>query len=1363
MVNIKSSGDVIKQLLDYYRVVRSDLDTKPGTVARDLFVDGPASQLGILYDELGRISDKQSIRLVNGSDLDKLAQNFGLTRKQPSSSSGMSLFTFSSIDSNIDINAGDLVFASNGFSFTVNSGVAITPGSANFFKSIATKFRDQLDFAGIDDEYAALVSVSANTPGTAGNIGAYALNRTNVAGVSHVTNIDPFGGGTDQESESAFKNRILSTFSGSSVGTALGYLNTALVSPNVSDATIIEPGDVLMTRDGTVVSETNDGTKTIVSEGSGGKVDVVVLGSLLVQKTDSFIYRDASNNNDPTDKKNDFVLGQISSDEGKSISRKRIDNISTGILPAQPVDTIVQVAGSSSGSNFAIKTIDEYGRTSGNFELSKDNGVFAGSPWGFDTFKWTSDRISDFGEDRIKGQYNSQDSITYTDVTEISSITQNVSITNENSNVTSNRSIIQLLHYPSNNVTRVFNVNTGEVYIVTNQGIDAELGYNPTGKITISGNTLPSVGDVLQVDYNWVLNYDQYSDYDGLVNTDNIRDVTDSVDWGYSSLIREEKILFELDSEENFFEGRATNPVGTVVSTNKVYESIDSVTRVTVGVFINRLAVVVKYLPEETVSVDSVKINNTTTETYSTDSNDGTFINSTEVENGELINVTTIILPTDAYAVEGDVVLVSLNNKNVFFSNTLSGSFNGNRITIPSELLNTSAGEIYLYVKYISSLTDLFSVPTTSLPASKLGNGYNYFDNSGPKLNRANISRSEHQIVKENLSSQKYISLNLSSTEYSLNEKDILAVIRVSDGYNLWTSGNTGTIEVESSVYNLILSGINSPLENDSVLVIYYAHEVRRFQPFTFNNSLINTFVTQLWENPQTHKYEIDLNKFTSQSSGLTFSIVEPNTDIEVFSITDGYLESGSGHANISSLTADFSSEVDLTKKKVLITGADDSNNDGLYDILSYDLNTNKIKIYNNFNNINETQISILRIADNSELWSLSGTVDYENNVIIFDKPNGTAVGDFVFVNIFNYTNLRQSPTIIAGTITDQVVNSGVITIKGTTLTLVEDAIFTATANGLQQDLSEAIRKHIGLNSNQSLPANIKIAKIMKAENVTTASVTDNTVLSVNATYNVDNSQIKDNVLYSRLMVRNSNLGNFQFILPSTPNNTLDVETHNLPSIGDKIRISFYYVTENDSESLSYTRNGILFTNKRFAFIDRVYIASGFKNSQSTKFTVTLFTQPTLGARYKVYYDYIAPKQNERIVIKYNYNKLIGDVTLNLEETRPINADVLVRGAKTVLLDLIINVVIDPKFTTSTSTVLQNLRDQMTDVLTTNQLEDVIDTVTIINKAESVDGISRARIIYFNKHGNTGSILKYAAAKDEFFASNEITINTETR
>ena len=484
MVRVRTANDIVLSILDFYRTAQPQLDLKPGQVARDILVDGPAVQFARLYEELLRIKDSQSLFLSLGSELDAIASNYGASRRQGSRASGIALFTFNEIEADIPILKGATVNASNGASFQTTNSLTVSVINKNTYRATASRYRAALDFVGIDDEFAVEVAVQATTTGIAGNISRYGLRSTSLPGVSGVTNPSSFAGGSPAENDSAFKRRILGIFSGANTGTETGYKNTVLADPSVVDALIVGPGDTLMTRDGTQVYIAEDGTRTITSEGTGGKVDIYVYGFRLNEVLDSYIYFDQSNRNDPTDPENDFVLGQISADENKTVSRKRIDNISAQELPQQPVTNILEVTGSSSGGNFVEKSVDEFGRISGNYELVFDKGVYSGSPWGFDRLRWVDDRIRNLPEDITKGKFNSQDGTGFADVIKIASIQQNIQVVNENSRVSpSNRSSIQLSHYPISAVSRVFNQTTGERYIVSNQNPDGG-DTNTTGRIT---------------------------------------------------------------------------------------------------------------------------------------------------------------------------------------------------------------------------------------------------------------------------------------------------------------------------------------------------------------------------------------------------------------------------------------------------------------------------------------------------------------------------------------------------------------------------------------------------------------------------------------------------------------------------------------------------------------------------------------------------------------------------------------------------------------------------------------------------------------------------------------------------------------
>lgn len=1368
MVAIKSVNEIIQSLIDYFKLAQPKLDTKPGTVARDLVVDSVGNQLGLLYEELSGVSDTQSYRLVSGSDLDKLAKNFGITRKSATPASGISLITFSSISAPININKGDLVIGSNGISYAVQNGVSVVPSLSNYYKSVASKYANDLSYIGISDEFAIEITVQATSPGSVGRINKYGINRTNIAGASNATNIYAFQGGSDAESDAVFRDRILSAFNGSSNGTALGYKNTAVATSGVLDAFVVEPGDPLMTRDGSIVSTSSDGTKTVISEGSGGKVDVVILGSSLTENIDTYIYQDKSNNNDPTDPKNDIVLGQIVGDENKTINRKRIDNIKNGTLPSQPVEEILEVTGSESGANFKPKSVDSYGRVTGNYELYKDTGIYGGCPWGFDTFKWVSNKVSDFEEDLIKNQYNGQDPLTFSDVTEISNIKQNISITNENSTVTSDRSVIQLLHYPATNVTRVFNVNTGERYIISNQNPDGSGSVNNTGRIKISGNTLPTSSDVLQVDYNWVVSYDQYSDYDGLVNTTNLRSVSDSIDWGYNSLVRSEKVKFTKNGSGTYFSGTVSLPISSIISVKTITSVEGEVSEVSSGVFAGRLSVVLNNLDFEIATVDNVKLKNTQVEVYSTKQSGQSFSNEFTVVGVDLRYITTIILPTDSVAKVGDKVTAFVNSADVYNITGSNGNFNTNQLTIPAANISGTASNLFLNVNYIANITNLLNTTNTFLPSSRASNGFAFNSSLGFNNNFiTDISRKEVLVVQQNLSLQFYVELSLSSVENYLNTSNLIYVFRISDGKELWNPDHVGTIQVNNTNnnYQLILSGFNTPAVGDRVAVVYYSEDVRRFQPFTFANEVFRKVKSNIYYDNVNSLFNIKLQDFVAET-GLTYQIVEQDNSNIIAAFGDGYIvpDVDTSTATFGSNLIDFSSIANLLSKKIKITAYNSDYNNGFFDILAYNSVNNSITIGLNFDFLNKNQVSVIRLKDGQNLWNSNCSINVGLNYLYLPKSTAADTADKVIVFYYKINNLRQSSTKLSVSVSDQIANTGVITAQGITLNKAVDIIFTATATGLKQNMSEAFRKALSLKSTSSIPSNVKLSKLAKLEKVNTVSIGSDEVLSVVCSYDLFNTKINDNSLFINEFIKDDTLGSYDFILPSTSNNTSSVSSLNsLPQIGDKFRATFYYTTTSDTENLIFTRNGTLYTNKNFALIDKVYISSGFAASQSTKIILNTFNQPIVGSRYKGIYDYIAPKQNERILIRSNYNKLITDTTFNIEENRPINADVIVRAAKEILVDITMNIVITDSKKTTQDIVVQNLKDALLSAVSSTTLGAIIDSSDLVNTAYTVEGVDRARILYFNKNGGNGQVLSLTAQKDEYFTPNNVIINIENR
>ncbi|KKN72146.1 hypothetical protein LCGC14_0413580 [marine sediment metagenome] len=1079
MVRIRSANEIILSLIDYYRSTAALLDTKPGTVTRDVIIDGPSSQLARLYEELAGVANLQSLSLTVGADLDRLSQNFGAVRQRGAKASGPVLFTFNNLDADIPINKGDIVRAKNGQTFVVLNSFTISTILETTFRATAARFRSDLDFVGITDAFVAEILVEATSSGIQGNISKYSITSTAIAAINNVTNASPFGGGRDTEDDSTFRNRVLAIFSGANTGTALGYKNAALSDPSVIDAIVIEPGDDLMTRDGTQVSVSSDGTRTITSTGTGGKVDVLIFGTRIQETVDSRIFQELSNTGDTTNSENDFVLGQIAADVNKTVARKRLDNLDDGTLPSQPVNSIVSVSGSLSGGNFVEKATDSLGRVTGNFEIVKDTGAFAGSPWAFDKLHWVDNKINDLEEDKTKIAFNGQDPLSFTDLLEINVGRQNIAVINENSQVSSSdRSSVQLAHFPTSNVTRVFNTTTGERYIVSNQNPDGSGSTNLTGRIVIRGQSLPAISDTLQVDYTWVFDYDPTFDFDNRATTTNPRAVQDSIDWGFPNAVRRERAILMASGSSLLV--TVTHPISSIVSVNVFEEDTGTVTLSSGRLaFITSVAV---------TGVISIIRSSDGTDVYNSSDADGSFSGN------------TIFLPTDTVASFGDSVAVTYNATDVYNADT-QGNFSSNIITIVLSAIAT-AGTL-VEANYIANVSTLF--PSTLLPSLPAIRSGNTFDIDGPD--------------------------------------------------------NVGT-------------------------------------------------------QPTTHVF----------------------------------------------------------------------------------------------------------------------------------------AGDGSIVK-----NLRRAPSNLGLTISGSV-SPGIITVTGTTLLFAQDVVYTVGTAGLKQNISSAVKSFLGLATNQSVPSNVKLARVTKVERVSTTS--NLSMLAVLDTYDLRGYAILDNSFVKEESIVDMLLASTEVELPSTPDNLA-----NVPSVGDRIRITFHVSTTADTENVSFSRSGLLYTNKRFALVDTMAVSSGFTSAPSAAatLTVTSLNQPITRSRYKVLYDYTAPKVNERITVRYNLDKLITDVTLAIENTRPINADVLVKASVSIPVNVTMNVVVTESFVNNTEIVRQNVQDAITSALNATALGTVVDSSDLINAAYGVAGVDRARILFFNKASESGSVLSIQALKNEFITANVVTITIETR
>lgn len=732
MANQRTFSQIVQSMIERLRLTQPNLDTKEGTVSRDLFVNIQADEIERLYKAVKIVSDKQSPELARGRDLDRWARNYGLLRKSGAAANGIVVYTTNELNADIPIPSSTVNTAKNGYQFKTIGNYVMSVAEKNKYAANANRLRSALNLAGITDSFAIEVPVAATRVGSNGNIAPLQIVNSNLFDGLKVVNLTSFSGGSNSETDAAFRARIFAVFSGANTGTASGYRNAALGTSSVLDALVVKPGNTLMLRDGTETIEINDGSFRILNSGTGGKVDIYILGKNLEEVAESYLYSDLSGIGDPTDERNDFIPGLFGLDDSLTSEERRVKAFEEGSIPLQPIDAIVSVVGSSSGI-FAEKSTDSEGNVTGNYELVKDYNVeTGGSPFGFDKIHFISDVKSVDGESITKSSLNSVDPLRFTDVKKIEEVYQDVQITGENSSrSSSDKSIIVLNHTPIVSVSRVTNVTTGEIYVVENQNFDDALGINTTGEISISGKTLPSRADILSVDYTWRHTFDNFIDFNGgeLVGLFADDDVSDSIDWGVSNGITDE--LSVVSQTDDGFEYTVITdyPISRVLSV-----FFASKVEGTVALVANSDGEEVKGLELDSSDAEISNIISITdidkVEVYNTIDADGTFSSR------------TIFLPEDTSAEVGDTLTVFYNKVEVFDIEDGNGSFSDTTITLPSEDILIGAdlfdtvddaflSEDDVYVTYVSEINDV--APTTSLsslPINGSGTSNGLFDSS---------------------------------------------------------------------------------------------------------------------------------------------------------------------------------------------------------------------------------------------------------------------------------------------------------------------------------------------------------------------------------------------------------------------------------------------------------------------------------------------------------------------------------------------------------------------------------------------------------------------------------------------------------
>jgi hypothetical protein len=217
---------------------------------------------------------------------------------------------------------------------------------------------------------------------------------------------------------------------------------------------------------------------------------------------------------------------------------------------------------------------------------------------------------------------------------------------------------------------------------------------------------------------------------------------------------------------------------------------------------------------------------------------------------------------------------------------------------------------------------------------------------------------------------------------------------------------------------------------------------------------------------------------------------------------------------------------------------------------------------------------------------------------------------------------------------------------------------------------------------------------------------------------------------------------------------------------GDTIYVTCQVYNLLAQEEVSFRSSGTKVTNNSYGIINKISISSGFKSTAGIlkgTLEVLAFTQPTSSTSYYCDYDFIAPKDGERLTITYNINNLVIDVTNAIEKSRPITADVLVKEAFSISVDVSGTILVNEDFISEADTIEQNVITAISGILNTGSLGSRIDYSDIIYSAASVRGVDSVNISLFNEEGKVGRKAFISALENQTIVPGIITITAVSK
>lgn len=262
----KTKEQVSDQLVIYIKDLDEGIDTQSGSVISDVFIEPQSTLFELGYTDLGNINGSfNPSNWANMTDyqIEQLATSWNLTRKSATASQANITFYKRDIPtSTITIPAGTIVTTttgenSNSLSFISENDVILDNTKWN-----QTTGRYEVD-----------VVMTCSSAGVDTNIASGTIVNTSISAVDGCINKSASYGGTDEETNEALANRIITASQGRVLGTIAGYQTLVSEIEGITDASIVTAGE-----------------EDSIRNTYGNEVDVVLVGETFESVIDEITY-----------------------------------------------------------------------------------------------------------------------------------------------------------------------------------------------------------------------------------------------------------------------------------------------------------------------------------------------------------------------------------------------------------------------------------------------------------------------------------------------------------------------------------------------------------------------------------------------------------------------------------------------------------------------------------------------------------------------------------------------------------------------------------------------------------------------------------------------------------------------------------------------------------------------------------------------------------------------------------------------------------------------------------------------------------------------------------------------------------------